>query len=134
MRLYSVTRGRNIKCGVIFSIVNQINHGVPDLIQKEMLNDVAELNLNSGSRAMERSDYATAKSYFNNALTLLPENHWISSYDFSIRLFFLRSKAAFSCGDIETAYVSIKEILDKGGCLEDKLDAYFLYVQVSVSS
>ena len=76
----------------------------------------------------------TAQSYFNTALTLLPENHWIDSYDMSLRLFLLRSKAAFSCGDTETACASLKEILDKGGCLEDKLDAYSLYITVSVSS
>ena len=123
-----------MKSDSIFSIVNQINRGVPSLVEKNMLNDITKLNVDSGSRAMEGSDYVTAQSYFNYALTLLPENHWISSYDFSLRLFLLRSKAAFSCGDIETAYTSLKEILDKGGCLEDKLDAYSLYVSVSVSS
>jgi len=119
-----------MKCGAVFPIVNQINHGVPDLIQKEMLNSVVELNVDSGLRAVDQSDYVTAESYFNNALVLLPENHWIGHYEFSLKLFFLRSKAAFSCGNIETACDSLKEILDKGGCLEDKLDAYFLYVTI----
>ena len=123
-----------MKSDSIFSVVNQINRGVPNLVEKNMLNDITKLNVDSGSRAMEGSDYVTAQSYFNCALTLLPENHWISSYDFSLRLFLLRSKAAFSCGDIETAYTSLKEIFDKGGCLEDKLDAYSLYVSVSTSS
>lgn len=96
-----------------------------------MLTNVIELNVESGSRAMSRSDYVTAQSYLNKALVLLPENHWISNYENSLRLFYLRGEAAYLCGNIETAFNSLKEILDKEGCLKGKLEAYFLYVKVS---
>ena len=98
-----------------------------------MQHNVVELNFDSGSRAMDQSDYETSHSYFINALLLLPNNHWSSNYEFSLRLFLLTAKAAYACGKIEKAYDSLKEILAEGRCFEDKLDAYGSYVSVSAS-
>ena len=122
-----------MKCEAVFPVANQINHGIPNLIPKQMHMNAVELNLRAGSRAMDLSDYVTAKSYFNNALVLLPKNHWSITYECSLRLFLLLSKAAYACGHVETAYASLRKILDEGRSLEDKLDAYFLYVTVSIS-
>ena len=132
--LHSVSREQDVQLGgAIFQICDQINHGIPSLIQPKMQKDIVELNFDSGSMAMDRSDYETARSYLNNSLSLLPENHWSSNYGFSLRLFFLSAKAAYSCGDIEKASELLKEILKEGRCLEDKLDAYYLYVTVGTS-
>ena len=134
--LYSVSREgetNETKGGAMFTIVDQINHGIPSLIQHKMQRNVVELNFDSASRAMDRSDHETAQSYLNNALALLPNDHWTSNYEFSLRLFSLSANAAYSSGNIEKAYDSLKEILKQGRCLEDKLDAYCLYVTVSVS-
>mmetsp|Transcript_29922 Transcript_29922/g.63473 ORF Transcript_29922/g.63473 Transcript_29922/m.63473 type:complete len:914 (-) Transcript_29922:1454-4195(-) len=123
--LYSTSKGQDLS-GTVFQVVDQISHGIPSLIQPELQIDIAELNFSAGSRAMDFSDYETAYSYLNNALSLLPKNHWSSHYDFSLRLFFLRAKAAYSCGNIEEAYDSLKKILEKGRCIEDTLDAHHL--------
>jgi len=117
----------------IFQVVDQINHGVPSLIQPEVQVDVADLNFSAGSRAMKLSDYKTAYSYLNNALSLLPQGHWNSHYELSLRLYFLKSKAAYSRGNIEEAHRSLKQILEKGRCADDMLDAYHLHVSVSAS-
>mmetsp|Transcript_3060 Transcript_3060/g.6785 ORF Transcript_3060/g.6785 Transcript_3060/m.6785 type:complete len:560 (-) Transcript_3060:69-1748(-) len=95
-----------------------------------MTRDIIELNFYSGSKAMDRSDYKTAQSYFSNSFLLLPKNHWSSHYEFSLRLYFLSSKVAYSCGNIEKAYILLKKILEKGCCLGDKLDAYHLYATI----
>ena len=42
-----------MKSGPLFPIVNQINRGVPHLIEKNMLNDITKLNVDSGATAME---------------------------------------------------------------------------------
>ena len=131
--LYSVTKGSDMKCEAVFPVADQINYGIPNLIQKQMQMNAVELNIRAGSRAMDSSDYVTSKSYFNNALVLLPKNHWSNAYECSLRLFLLLSKAAYACGHAETAYDSLREILNEGRSLEDKLDAYFLYVSVSVT-
>jgi len=127
--LFSVSRGKDLG-GAIFHVIDQINHGIPQLIQPQMTRDIIELNFYSGSKAMDRSDYKTAQSYFSNSFLLLPEDHWSSDYEFSLQLYFLSAKVAYSCGNIEKAYILLKKILEEGCCLADKLDAYHLYATI----
>ena len=115
---------------VIFQVVDCVDHGIPNLIQPSMRAEIAKLNFKAASRAMELSDYDTAQNYFNQALVLLPENHWENDYEFSLGFYFLRSKVAYACGDVENASTLLKEIIDKGSCLQDKLDAYYLYAML----
>ncbi|KAL7538257.1 hypothetical protein ACHAXR_008411, partial [Thalassiosira sp. AJA248-18] len=129
MLLHSASKDQDLGAR-IFQIVDQINHGIPDLIRPDMQMDIAVLNFKSGSTAIEFSDYDTALSYLNNALLLLPINHWSSNYELCLRLFYLKAKATYSCGDIENAYELLKKIIEKGRCTEDKLDAYYLYVTI----
>ena len=131
MLLHSASKGQ-VLGGEIFQVVDQINRGIPDLIQPDTKMEIAELNFRAGSRAAELSDYVTAQLYLNNALALLPKNHWSSQYyDFSLRLYFLRAKVAYSCGDIKKSSGLLKKLLVNGRCIKDKLDAYYLYVTVS---
>lgn len=118
------------KCTATFQIVDQINLDL-SLIEPSMRLDAAELNFRAGSTSLKLSDFSTATSYFTNATSLLPHNHWKSAYDFSIRLFFNRAKSAYSCGHAKEAIRYLKEILDKGHCFEDKLDAHHYYLNVS---
>jgi len=130
MLLYLATKGREDLGELIFQIADQINHGIPTLVQPDMQIDIAELNFNAGLRAIDSSHFEVAQSYLNNALSLLPENHWSIHYQFSLRLFFLKAKAAYLCGDIEKSQELLKNLLDMGRCLEDILDAYHLYLTV----
>jgi len=129
--LYSFSKEQDFRLGdTMFQICGQINHGIPKLIEPEMKRDIVELNFECGSSAMSRSDHQTAQSYLNNSLLLLSEDHWSSNYEFSLRLYFLSAKAAYSCGKIEKAYDLLKKILREGRCFEEKLDAYYLYATI----
>lgn len=123
-----VVKGRQDQINLV--IVDQINLGL-SLVEPSMRLDVAELNFNAGLTSLKVSDFATATAYFTNATSLLPHDHWASAYDFCIRLFFNRAKSAYSRGYAEEAIRFLKEILDKGRCFEDKLDAYHYYLNVS---
>lgn len=129
--IYSASKGTDLVDDVIFQVVDQMNYNVSS-IPLSMQVDVAELNFSAASRAMGFSDYQTAHSYLENALVLLPADHWTSNYELCLRLYFLKAKAVYSCGNIEKAYESLKSILERGRCIEDKLDAYYLYVTVRV--
>jgi len=131
MSLYSMTKGSNVD-DIIFSVADQINHGIDDLSapSPELQLDLAELNEMAGVKAVDCSDYVTARSYLNIALSLLPTDHWISHYDRSLRLSFLLAKTAYSCGDVEKAQGILQEILGECRCIEDKLQAYFLLVVI----
>ena len=129
MLLYSMIKGSDVR-DIIFSIADQINHGIDGVlgISSELRLDLAELNEMAGVKAVDCSDYVTARSYLNIALSLLPTDHWISHYDRSLRLSFLLARSAYSCGDVEKAQGILQEILGECRCIEDKLEAYFLLV------
>ena len=129
MLLYTASKDNGFD-SVIFQVVDCVNHGVPDLIQPSMTNEIAKLNFKAASRAMELSDYDTAETYFSKALSLIPGDNWEEEYGFNLRFYFLRAKVAYSRGEVEKASGLLKEIIDKGHCLNDKLDAYYLYVTV----
>ena len=131
MSLYSITKGSDTD-DIIFSIADQINHGIDNIpIQSHALrHDIAELNEMAGVKAVGGSDYVTSRSYFNTALTLLPTDHWESHYDRSLRLSFLLAKSAYSCGDVDEAYATLQQILHHTRCLSDKLEAYHLLVVI----
>lgn len=129
MSLYSISKGKDVD-DIIFSIADQINHGKDNLpIQSpELRVDLAELNQRAGAKAVDCSDYVTARSYLITALTLLPIERWKSHYDQSLQLSFLLAKSYYSCGDVEKARGILQEILEESRCIEDKLPACFLFV------
>ena len=59
-----MTKGSNVD-DIIFSVADQINHGTDDLSapSPELRLDLAELNEMAGVKAVDCSDYATARSY-----------------------------------------------------------------------
>mmetsp|Transcript_7945 Transcript_7945/g.17919 ORF Transcript_7945/g.17919 Transcript_7945/m.17919 type:complete len:1329 (+) Transcript_7945:91-4077(+) len=129
--LYSMTKGKDVD-DIIFSIADQINHGIDSLPLRspESRVDLAKLNEMAGVKAVECSDYVTARSYLSIALSLLPTDHWKSHYDQSLRLSFLLAKSAYSRGDVMKAQGILQEILRECSCIEDKLPAYFLLVTI----
>ncbi|KAL7526795.1 LOW QUALITY PROTEIN: hypothetical protein ACHAXR_005057, partial [Thalassiosira sp. AJA248-18] len=130
--LYSISKHKDHDLGsnATFQIADQINNDL-SLIQPAMRLDIAELNFRAGSMAMDRSDFTTAYSYLTNAMSLLPDDHWSGNYHFSLRLYFLRANATYSCGNVEEAIESLKTLLDEGRCIEDKLDAHYYYLTCS---
>ena len=132
--MYSIAkRQRGTTNTTLFHIVDQINHGLPNLVQPEVGLEIAELNLMAGSRATAFSDYETASSYLNKAMSLLPTSHWQENYDLSLRLYFLSAKATYirSCDNIQETTTLLNAILKNGRSIRDKLDAYHLYITVS---
>ncbi len=132
MLLYSKSKEKDSN-DAIFQIVDQINHGVPSLVQPEVRVEIAELNLKAGARAMEFSDYETASSYLRKAMSLLPQSHWQDHYELSLRLYILGAKAE-SCSSTRQTRRLLKSILENGRCIRDKLDAYHLHVTVSANT
>ena len=131
MTLCSVTKGEDID-DIVFSIVDQINHGIENSLPECQATrlDLVELYDVAGVKAMQLSDYGTARSYFNTALLLLPTDHWNICYALSLRLSFLFAKSAYSCGDVEKAYDALQTIVNEARHLSEKLDAYHLLVVI----
>jgi len=128
--LHSVSKGKKLG-DAVFPIVDQINRGLQSVLQAPaMCIASAELNLEAGVKCCEQSDFSTANTYLTKALSLLPNDTWASHYNLSLQLHFLSAKSAYSCGDSEKACKAVRAILKEGSCIEDKVDAYFLLVNI----
>ena len=113
----------------MFPIVDQINLGLR-CKTPAMRVDVARLNLEAGLKCFEQSANATAKAYLNHARLFLPNDHWESQYSLSLQLYFLLAKSSYSCGHGDEAHSSLLAILKEGRCIEDKVDAYYLLMNI----
>ena len=79
---------------------------------------------------MNRSDYNTASSYLGVSLQLLPDEHWQSNYALSLCTYMALAKAAYSTGNVEKSEATLKRIFKEATSLEDKLDSYYLYINL----
>ncbi len=133
---YQLGKVLNSSCGgidaedTIFTIASQINHGKEWIVKdKDLSIGIAELNMMAGKRALDGCDYKTAYSFLAAALSFLPEDHWESHYDLSLRLNSFMAGAATSCCQYDKAEQILRGISDRTRCFEDKLPSYYLLSQ-----
>lgn len=115
---------------IIFVIADQMNHGIDNVECPELRSELATLNEMAGIKARGFYDHMTARSYFKIALKLMPDDHWESCYEQSLRLYNCLAESAYSCGCAEVKG-TIQHILDNARCLDDKLDAYHVLTLLS---
>ena len=127
MSLYSTTKGNTVD-EIIFSIADQIKHGIDSLAGKnpELRINIAKLYALSGTKAVACSDHAASRSYLTYALSLLPTDRWKSHYDLNLRFSLLLAKSCYSCGDVEKAQCILQEMTGLCHSFEDKLPAHAL--------
>jgi predicted ATPase len=92
----------------LFVILDQINRGAPStMLQNNAAQRiaVAELNLRAGLESIARSNYISAYNLSKTAISLLPENAWISHNDLCLQLYYLLSKGACAYKKVEEAKV-----------------------------
>jgi predicted ATPase len=71
----------------LFTIIEQINHGVPSLLTT--LSDqisVAQLNFQAGISTMNHFDFVGALMYLKIAASLLPTDAWKTLYGLSLKV------------------------------------------------
>ena len=93
--------------GALLVILDQVNHGVPALLQDESERmSIAKLNHVAASALMKSYNYTAAYSFAKRAASLLPADTWDENYEFSLKIYLLLSTAAYSCRRIDEAKVS----------------------------
>jgi len=130
--LRSISKGDGLDDNTVITIADQINHNLDALRQSgsSMRLEVASLNYMAGVAAMSRSDNDTASAYLSVSLQLLPDDHWQSSYRLSLKLYIATAKVACSSGYMDKSDAALKVIFKEATSLEDKLEAYYLYVNL----
>ena len=126
--LYSICEGKDVgDRDTIFLIASQINHGKEWILKdKDLSIAVAKLNMKAGKKAIDGCDHKTAYSYLSVALSLLPEDHWESNYDLSLRSNYLMASTANSSDKTDESELILRRISERARCFEDKLPCYLL--------
>jgi predicted ATPase len=130
MSLYSTTKGKAVG-DIIFSVADQIKHGIGNLAEEspELRVDIAKLMELAGMQAAANSDHVASRSYLTYALSLLPTDQWKSYYDLSLRFSLRLAKCCYSCGDLEKAQCILGETIGQCHSIEDKLPGYALHAK-----
>ncbi len=128
MTLISASKGDDLDDATVLTIVCQLNRNLLSLKQSSssVCIEVSSLNYKAGVIAMNRSDFETASHYFSLASQMLPNDHWESNYELSLKLNIATAKATYSTGDTQKSQAVLNIILKEATCVEDKLDAYSL--------
>ena len=127
--LLSVCDGKNVG-DTILVIATQINHGSEFILKDdELCLKIVKLNMSAGKMAIESCRHKTAYAYLEVASSLLPNDHWESHYDISLRLGFMMASAANSSCKYDNAERILQRILKEARCTKDKLPSYFLLSQ-----
>jgi PAS domain S-box-containing protein len=88
---------------VTFEIVNQLNRGAPLITSRAEREQLAELNLIAGKRAMASAAYLSALNYFATGTTLLGADCWERRYELIFTLELQRAQCEFLTGELTVA-------------------------------
>jgi predicted ATPase len=128
--LYLASRGKEMEDKMLLYIADQMKHRIADMEDEcpKLRIDIANLYYLSGMKAVGYSDYATSRSYFKAALSLLTTDRWVSQYKLCRHISLKLAKSIYSCGDVEEAQSILHEMLEKCLSIEDKLPVQALLV------
>jgi predicted ATPase/signal transduction histidine kinase len=87
----------------VFEIVSQFNRGVALITSRKEGEEVAELNLLAGKRAMSSTAYASALKYLISGTTLLVVNGWEHNRGLAFALELNRAECEFLTGQLTAA-------------------------------
>jgi predicted ATPase len=124
--LYSVCEEKDVG-DTILIIASQINHGKESILKDDNLRiPIVKLNIAAGKISIDSCRHKMAYSYLHTAQSLLPDDHWESHYDVSLRLSLMMASAANKICKYDEAELILKSIFKEARCTEDKLSAYYL--------
>ena len=117
----------------IFELVNQLNYGV-DLIQSQTeKNQLAQLNLIAGRKAITSTAYQSAATYLNTGLKLLAPDSWQTQYNLTLDLYDTAIEAEYLNTNFQQSKALIDIALQKATSVLDKVRIYKRQIQFYIS-
>ena len=98
----------------IFEIVNQLNRGAALIVASDEREELAELNLIAGRRAMASTAYASALTYFAAGAALLADDAWERRRDLAYALELHRGECEFLTGALGEAEQRLAALATRG--------------------
>ncbi|NET91290.1 MAG: serine/threonine-protein kinase PknK, partial [Kamptonema sp. SIO1D9] len=113
----------------IFEIVNQLNTSISLIIHQDERDELAQLNLIAGKKALAATAYAAAVKYLNTGIELLAPDSWNNQYHLTLALYEKAAEAAYLSTDFAQMEQLADIALDRAKSLLDKIKTYEIKIQ-----
>ncbi|MDZ8257160.1 AAA family ATPase [Nostoc sp. ChiQUE01b] len=115
----------------IFELVNQFNIAVEFISPQAKRDELAQMNLIAGRKALASTAYPAAVKYLTIGIQLLASDSWETKYQLILALYETAAEAAYLAGDfrqmeqlVEVVLARAKTLLEKVKVYEVKIKAY----------
>ncbi|QLE57648.1 ATP-binding sensor histidine kinase [Nostoc sp. TCL26-01] len=115
----------------IFLFVNQFNIALEFITDQHQRDELAQMNLVAGRKALASTAYPAALKYLKTGICLLPNEKWESHYGLTLALYETTAEAAYLAGDfaqmeefVQVVLVQAKTLLEQVKVYEIKIQAY----------
>ncbi|HEY9614440.1 serine/threonine-protein kinase PknK, partial [Allocoleopsis sp.] len=113
----------------IFAIVNQLNYGVELITHPTERDELAQLNLIAGRKAVGSTAYASAIRYLTVGMELLTADCWQNQYNLTLAIYESATAAAYLKTDFEQMEKWAAVVLQQAQTILDKVKVYELKIQ-----
>ncbi|MEH1834977.1 MAG: AAA family ATPase [Nostoc sp.] len=112
----------------IFELVNQFNIAVEFISHQAKRDELAQMNLIAGRKALASTAYPAAVKYLTIGIQLLAGNSWETKHHLSLALYETATEAAYLAGNFEQMEQLAKVVLARETLLE-KVKVYEVKIQ-----
>ena len=117
----------------LFEIVDHLNCGTELIIVRSERNEIANLNLQAGQKAMAATAYEAAFKYFNTGLKLLDGERWQREYNLTLALHSEAAEAAYLSGHFDEMERFVEAVLNHAKTVLDTVKVYDSRIQTWMS-
>ncbi|MEM9003265.1 MAG: AAA family ATPase [Cyanobacteria bacterium P01_F01_bin.86] len=117
----------------IFDLVNQLNYGLDLIDTATERQELAELNLVAGTKAIAAAAYGPALDYLLTGICGLETNRWQTQYPLALSLHQTAAAAAFMVGNFDEMDRLIESVLHHGQTILDKIPVYAVQIQALIA-
>ncbi|OKH45045.1 serine/threonine protein kinase [Calothrix sp. HK-06] len=108
----------------IFQIVNHFNVAVELIADRTKYDELAQMNLLAGRKALASTAYPAALKYLTTGIELLTLDSWDNKYDLSLALYEAVAEAAYLAGEFEQMEGFVEVVLIKAKTLLEQVKVY----------
>ena len=117
----------------IFDLVNQLNYGLDFMNTLEERQQLAELNLEAGNKAIAAAAYQPALEYLLIGIASLESDRWQHQYSLALALHQAAAEAAFMAGQFEEMDRLIEIVLNRSQTILHSVPVYAIQIQALIA-
>ncbi|MBD2250896.1 trifunctional serine/threonine-protein kinase/ATP-binding protein/sensor histidine kinase [Nostoc parmelioides] len=113
----------------VFQLVNQLNVAVELITHQSKRDELAQMNLIAGRKALASTAYTAAMKYLTTGIELLAGDSWENQYQLTLALYETAAEAAYLAGNFEEMESFIQVVLVKAKTLLEQVKIYEIKIQ-----